>query len=79
MKNPTLRNIFNLLEYTDTVTPEIRRLEKAFNQTAQNCCTDTKGVDEINGAVSEYVSEMHYIGFVQGFDLARSLLNDRFI
>lgn len=75
MKEPTLRNIFELLECSNT--PELIRLERSLFEMTEKLCGDPKTADETVCAVSELMAQSQYIGFMQGFDLARSLLSGR--
>lgn len=75
---PDLRRIFDLLEYANYSTPEITALENKFGERLNSRMTPQEA-DEIYAAASDLTIESRYLGFAQGFDLARTLMSGRLI
>lgn len=79
MKKPTLLAIFDSLNYTENISPGMTRLQELFSEKLHRICPASKDHNEIEAAVNELLCESQYMGFVQGFDLARSLFCGKYI
>lgn len=76
---PGLREIFDHFEFTYHISPDLHHAQHLFSLSINKLPLDYKTKDDIETHVNDMLSESQYLGFVQGFEFARSLFGGKFI
>lgn len=73
MITPNARDIFDWLDFSNEMTPELDKRRQMLIETLKRSVSDEKSADMIAAAASYFAGEAQFVGFMQGFRLASAL------